>query len=207
MDSGPDTVLADGERRKFDDGDDGAFYDQPRFVQHADEAFRDRLTALYDSELTDGDRVLDLMGSWVSHLPDGEYQVQGHGLNAAELAANDRYDDWLVQDLNAEPSLPFEDGAFDAVLNAVSVQYLQQAEAVFAEVSRVLRPGGVVVVSFSNRMFPTKAIRAWRERDLDERAALVRSYLSATGRFDEPRVVREVGAGDPLYAVVAHRLA
>lgn len=205
MASDPDRVLTDADRRKFDDGDDGAFYDRPRFVHHVGAAFRERLTELYRDHLAPGDRVLDLMGSWVSHLPETDLRVQGHGLNAAELDANDRYEDWVVRDLNAEPSLPFDDGAFDAVLNAVSVQYLQQPERVFAEVARVLAPGGVVVVSFSNRMFPTKAIRAWRERDMDGRAALLCDYLGAAGGFTEPTVVREQPGSDPFYAVLARR--
>jgi hypothetical protein len=207
MASEPDLVLTEADRRKFDDGDDGAFYDQPRFVHHVDDAFRARLTQLYREQLAPGDRVLDLMGSWVSHLPDIDLRVQGHGLNAAELDANDRYDDWFLQDLNADPSLPFDDEAFDAVLNAVSAQYLEQPEQVFASVSRVLAPGGVLVVSFSNRMFPTKAIRAWRERDMDGRAALVCAYLDAAGGFEEPTVIREQPGGDPFYAVVARRVA
>lgn len=205
MASEPDRVLMEDERRKFDDGDDGAFYDQPRFVHHVDDAFRARLTRLYREQLSPGDQVLDLMGSWGSHLPDIDLRVQGHGLNAAELDANDRYGDWFVQNLNADPSLPYDDGTFDAVLNAVSAQYLEQPERVFAAVSRVLAPGGVLIVSFSNRMFPTKAIRAWRERDMDGRAALVCAYLDAAGGFDEPTVIREQPGGDPFYAVVARR--
>jgi SAM-dependent methyltransferase len=76
---------------------------------------------------------------------------------------------------------------------------------VFAEVARVLRPGGVCVVSFSNRMFVQKAVRAWRERDMDERANLVCRYLDSTGAFESPEVVREVPEQDPFYAVVARR--
>lgn len=199
-------VLSDIERRKIDDGDDGAFYDQPRLVHHVDEGFRTRLTELYAAELQPDDRVLDLMGSWVSHLPETDLEVVGHGLNADELAANERYDDWFVQNLNAEQALPFEDGSFDAVLCAVSVQYLQYPGAVFAEVGRVLRPDGVCVVSFSNRMFFQKAVAAWLNRELDERAELVRSYLDAAGTFGPAKVVSETPEDDPFYAVVARRL-
>ena len=199
-------VLSDVQRRKIDDGDDGAFYDQPRFVQHVDDGFRERLSELYAAELQPGDRVLDLMGSWVSHLPEMELSVTGHGLNGEELAANDRYDDWFVRNLNEDQSLPFEDGAFDAVCCAVSVQYLQFPGAVFAEVGRVLRPDGVCVVSFSNRMFFQKAVAAWVNREMDERAELVRSYLEAAEAFGPARVVRGTPADDPFYAVLARRL-
>jgi ubiquinone/menaquinone biosynthesis C-methylase UbiE len=199
-------VLDPAARSKLVEGDDAAFYDQPRFVHHVDEGFRRRLTALYRDVLADGDRVLDLMSSWVSHLPDSwSGEVVGHGLNAEELAANDRLDEWVVQNLNEERALPFDDARFDAVLCAVSVQYLQYPGAVFAEIARVLAPGGVCVASFSNRMFVGKAVRAWRERDMDGRAALVARYFDATEAFTDPDLVRERPAEDPFYAVIARR--
>jgi SAM-dependent methyltransferase len=126
-------------------------------------------------------------------------------MNADELAANPRLDEWFVRNLNAEQSLPLDDASFDAVCCAVSVQYLQFPERVFAEFGRVLAPGGALVVSFSDRMFPTKAIRAWRERDMDGRAALVAAYVDSTGLFEAPSVVRERPGDDPFYAVVARR--
>lgn len=201
-------LLSSSERRRLDSGDDRRFYDRPRFVHHVDGGFRDRLTRLYADHLRDGDVVLDLMGSWVSHLPDRDFErVVGHGLNADELAANDRYDEWFVQDLNTDPVLEFDDGTFDAVTCAVSVQYLQYPGRVFAEIARVLRPGGLCVVSFSNRMFLQKAVRAWRERDVDDRVDLVCRYLESTGAFGSAEVVREVPEHDPFYAVFARRLA
>jgi SAM-dependent methyltransferase len=195
-------VLDDSQRSKLDDDPDGRFYDQPRFVTHADDAFLARLAALYAEVLAPGDRVFDAMGSWVSHLPDEEYErVVVHGLNEAELADNDVADEWFVQDFNREQSLPLPDDAFDAVLCALSVQYLQYPGAVFAEFARVLAPGGVLVVSFTNRMFPTKAVRAWREATMDGRVALVRSYFDAAG-VDLTDVYRDRPGEDPFYAVV-----
>jgi len=201
-------VLSEGEREKVDTGADPAFYDRPRFVTHVDDTFLERLTALYADLLEPGDRVFDAMSSHVSHLPETEFErVVGHGLNRTELAANGALDEWFVQDFNADQSLPLADGAFDAVLCAVSVQYLQYPAAVFAEFRRVLAPGGVLVVSFSNRMFPTKAVRGWRTRSMDERSALVREYVAAAGGFGAVETVRErSGPGtDPFYAVVARR--
>ena len=196
------TVLSDRDRRKRDDRPDETFYAEPRDVTHADDAFLDRLTALYASVTEPGDRVLDAMSSWVSHLPDAEYErVVGHGLNEAELAANDRLDEFVVRDLNADQSLPFADGAFDAVCCALSVQYLQYPGPTFAEFARVLAPGGAVVVGFSNRMFPTKAVRAWRAASMDERADLVERYLAACG-FEVTDRIAERPGGDPFYAVV-----
>jgi len=200
-------VLSAAERRRFDERPDATFYDSPRFVTHADDAFLARVTDLYADVLDPGDRVLDAMSSWVSHLPGepSEYEVVGHGLNAEELAANDRLDEWFVQDFNADRSLPLATGGFDAVCCAVSVQYLQYPGAVFAEFARVLAPGGVLIVSFSNRMFPTKAIRAWREASMEGRADLVCRYVDAAGGFGEPTVVRDRPGRDPFYAVVARR--
>ncbi|MFD1646942.1 class I SAM-dependent methyltransferase [Haloarchaeobius litoreus] len=208
-----DPVLSETDRQKLDSSPDDAFYDQPRFVQHVDEGFRERLTELYCDHLADGDRVLDAMSSWVSHLPDDREfaRVVGHGLNEAELAANPRLDEYVVQNLNVDQRLPFDDASFDAVLCAVSVQYLQYPTAVFREFHRVLAPDGVLVVSFSNRTFHTKAVRAWRERSMDDRAALVRRYCETAG-FERVETVRDPRnsvlpglGGDPFYAVVAHR--
>ena len=196
------TVLLEPERRKRDDRPDGDFYDEPRYVTHADDAFLARLTELYAAETEPGDRVLDAMSSWVSHLPDVPYdRVVGHGLNAAELAANDRLDESVVVDLNREESLPFADDAFDVVCCALSVQYLQYPGRTFAEFARVLAPGGSVVVAFSNRMFPTKAVRAWRTASMEGRGDLVERYLDAGGFAVSERIAERPG-GDPFCAVV-----
>ena len=212
----PDAVLTDEERAQQDDRPDRAFYQEPRLVQHVDEQFRERLTDLYRRQLGAGDEVLDLMSSWVSHLPDelGLGRVAGHGMNEEELAANERLTEYFVQDLNETPGLPLETGAFDAALCAVSVQYLRYPEQVFAEVARVLRPGGIFIVSFSNRMFAQKAIRAWRTASGPGRLQLVKQYFEAVEAFQEPTTIRENpfvpptrrfwgGAPDPFYAVSA----
>ena len=199
------SLLSSTDRAKIDRGADTAFYDQPRFVTHADDEFLRRLTEVYGSVLSDGDRVFDAMSSWVSHLPSRSYaRVVGHGLNAAELDENDAFDEWFVQDLNADQELPLATDGFDAVLCALSVQYLQYPAAVFAEFDRILAPDGVVVVSFTNRMFPTKAIRAWRTADMDERTELVSSYCAAGG-LETVDVVRDRPETDPLVAVIARR--
>ena len=195
-------VLSDVDRQKLDDGPDDRFYDEPRFVTHADETFQTRLTALYETVLDPGDRVFDAMGSWVSHLPETELgRIVGHGLNGAELDANDRYDEWFVQTLTEDRTLPLEDQSCDAVCCALSGQCLQYPEAVFAEFDRVLNTGGTLVVSFTNRMFPAKAVRAWRAASMTEREELVASYIRAGGMTVIDRV-GEGGPGDPFHAVV-----
>jgi SAM-dependent methyltransferase len=196
------SVLSELERTKLDSGDDDAFYDSPRFVTHADEGFLRGLAETYASVLEPGDRILDAMSSWVSHLPDESYdRVVGHGLNEAELAANDALDESVCRNLNAEQSLPFADDAFDAVLCALSVQYLEYPGRVFAEFARVL-DGGALVVSFTNRMFPTKAVRAWRVADMEGRRELVKSYCRAGG-LAVTEVIEERPQSDPLVAVIA----
>jgi SAM-dependent methyltransferase len=195
-------VLSPGDRRKVDDGDDREFYASPRFVTHADDAFLSRLTELYASVMAPGDRVFDAMGSWKSFLPDYDFErVVGHGLNEAELAENGRLDERFLQSFNADQDLPLRSGAFDVVCCALSVQYLQYPGAIFTEFARVLAPGGTVIVSFTNRMFPTKAVRAWRTRSMDERAALVERYIQAGGMTPVRRVTEQPGT-DPFYAVV-----
>lgn len=195
-------VLNERDRQKVDRRPDETFYHAPRFVTHADDAFIDRLQECYTSVLTPGDRVLDAMSSWVSHLPDVPLErVVGHGLNEAELRENDALDEWVIQDLNDQQSLPLADDSFDRVLCALSVQYLQYPEAVFSEFERVLTADGTVVVTFTNRMFPTKAIRRWRVASMDERLALVEQYLDAGG-LQTVETHREQPGDDPFYAVI-----
>jgi SAM-dependent methyltransferase len=155
------------------------------------------------------------MSSWVSHLPaEMEFmEVVGHGLNREELQRNPRLNRYFVQNLNQDMVLPCENAEFAAVLNTVSVQYLQYPEAIFGEICRVLQPGGVAIVSFSNRMFPHKAINAWRDGSDEQHIELVTSYFRSTPGFSEPQVVAHRGGGklpwlsltDPFYGVIAHK--
>lgn len=195
-------VLSDDDRRKIDSSDDDGFYESPRFVTHADDAFTERLTGLYESVITPGDRVFDAMSSWVSFLPEVPVErVVGHGLNEAELEANEQLHEYFRQDFNSNQTLPLEDDSFDVVCCALSVQYLQYPGEIFSEFARILAADGIAVVSFTNRMFPTKAIRAWRTRSMDERGALVEEYFAAGGFAETERIVDKPGT-DPFYAVV-----
>jgi len=152
--------------------------------------------------MSPGDRVFDAMSSWVSFLPPLSFdRVVGHGLNRAELEANEQLDEFFLQDFNTDQRLPLDDAEFDVVCCALSVQYLQYPGTIFSEFERILSPGGTAVVSFTNRMFPTKAVRAWRSRSMDKRAALVEKYLTAGGFTQIERVVDHPG-NDPFYAVV-----
>ena len=213
-------LLKPNQRTKLDESDDALFYDYPRFVNHVDDGFIEQLTELYRQRLRLGSRILDMMSSWVSHLPEdvGFEWVEGHGMNPDELAKNRRLDHYFIQNLNHNPQLPLEDRSFDAVLNAVSVQYLQRPEVVFAEIYRVLKPGGIAVISFSNRMFYQKAIAAWRDGSEAERVSLVKGYFRSVAGFSEPEVIQRtsalppvlqmlgIGSADPFYAVVSERM-
>jgi SAM-dependent methyltransferase len=194
--------------QRADPAPDEVFYREPRFVTHIDDATIEALTGLYRELIPAGSEVLDLMSSWVSHLPeDVEYgRVVGLGMNEQELATNPQLDDYVVHNLNEDPALPFEDASFDFVVNAVSVQYLTQPAAVFASIARVLRPGGTSVVAFSHRMFPTKAVAVWQQLSRDDRARLVASYHVLAGGFEDPIFLDRSPAGaDPLWAVVAKK--
>ena len=194
--------------RKDDEGDDSVFYAPARLVTHIDEPATRALTAYYQTILPAGGVVLDLMSSWVSHLPAKMVfsEVIGHGMNADELRANPRLSRTFVQDLNRTPSLPLEADSCDAALCCVGVQYLQRPLEVFAEVCRVLRPGAPFVVSFSNRCFPTKAVAIWRSLDARGHAALVRLYLERAGFRDiSAELLQDGSRSDPLIAVTGRR--
>lgn len=213
-------LLNPNQREKLDGSDDTLFYEYPRFVTHVDEGFIQQLTDLYRDRLQPNTRIFDMMSSWVSHLPD-EIQfehVEGHGLNAKELARNPRLDHYFVQNLNQNPKLPLEDQSFDAVLNTVSVQYVEYPEAIFTEIHRILKPGGIAIISFSNRMFYQKAIAAWRDGSERDRVELVKRYFKSVPGFSEPEVIERqaqiptilqmfgMPGGDPFYAVIATRI-
>ena len=202
-----DADLPPGAFAKEDTGDDLAFYAPARLVMHIDEVAVAALTGFYRDVLPDGGRVLDLMSSWVSHLPaDRTYgKVVGHGMNAEELAANPRLDRWFVADLNADAALPLTKDAFDAALCCVGVQYLQHRFEVFAQVRRVLAPGAPFIVSYANRCFPTKAVAIWRSLDMREQASLIGLYMERAGFTGvEACVLSDGSRGDPLIAVVGH---
>jgi len=189
---------------KADPSPDAEFYVYPRFVTHIDDGAIATVTQVYRKMLPAGGAVLDLMSSWVSHLPDdvAYTSVVGHGMNAQELAANPRLSKWFVQDLNADPTLPLDDASFDGAGLCVSVQYLQRPVEVFREVVRVLKPGAAFVVSFSNRCFPTKAVAIWQALSGPDQQRLVGSYMQAAGFNKVADHASTPMQGDPLWVVV-----
>jgi hypothetical protein len=172
---------------RADESDDGRFYASPRMVQHIDAHAIQTVVDLHRRLIPAGTRVLDLMSSWTSHLPEDLplARVTGLGMNALELEANPRLAQRVVHDLNRRPELPFADQTFEAIICTVSVEYLTQPLAVFAEAARVLTPGGVFITTFSDRWFPPKVIRLWKALHPFERMGLVREYFSHSGRFHD----------------------
>lgn len=212
-------LLRPQHRTKLNPQDDRLFYDYPRFVTHVDEGFIQQLTDLYRQRLKPQMEVFDMMSSWVSHLPpEMEFaKVVGHGMNEEELASNKRLSSYFVQNLNKDLQLPLEDASFDAVLNTVSVQYLEYPEAIFTEIHRILKPGGVAIFSFSNRMFYEKAIAIWRDSSESQRVELVKGYFTSVPGFTPVEVVSRTSSApnlfqwlggssaDPFYAVIAYK--
>ena len=171
--------------RREDETPDSKFYNNPRYVQHIDNTAIEMVKNTYGRFLKDGMNVLDLMSSWQSHLPDNLRfkRVAGLGLNARELKKNPRVSEPVVQDLNENSRLPFETGYFDAVVCTVSIEYLTDPLAIFREVARVLRDDGYFIVTFSNRWFPSKAIKIWQELHEFERMGMVLEYFIRSGGF------------------------
>jgi len=199
--------LPQGAFTKIDAEEDELFYEPPRLVCHIDDGAIAALTEFYRAALPAGGVLLDLMSSWVSHLPpEIDYaEVIGHGMNATELAANPRLSRWFVQNLNQDTQLPLATASVDAAMICVSIQYLQQPVVVLRDLARVLRPGVPLVISFSNRCFWTKAVAIWRALDDDGHGRLVERYLRHAGfeQIETHRLAEWVeDVSDPMTAVV-----
>jgi SAM-dependent methyltransferase len=186
---------------------DDAFYSWPRLVTHIDDGAIAAVGALYAELGLDGS-VLDLMGSWVSHFRTPPRRLTVLGMNKEELAANPQASETVVHDLNRDPRLPFDDDTFDAAVCCVSIDYLTRPIEVFADVGRVVRAGGPFVCTFSNRCFPTKAIRGWLATTDDEHCKIVAAYFRLATAWSAITVERRTPfphRGDPLFAVWAYR--
>lgn len=210
---------------RLDSAPDSLFYTDPRFVEHVDEQTVKSMTAYISNDAIpkNGDdiRVLDLCSSWTSHIDLSNNnsasnkkpsRISGLGMNAEELARNPVLDDWVVNDLNDKPMLPYDDNTYDVVLCQLSIDYLTKPLEVMKEVGRVLRPNGKVHILFSNRLFLSKAVALWTGADDVDHAYTVACYLHfcngglgnirakdlSTRKGRDKRIM-----GDPLYVVTA----
>jgi SAM-dependent methyltransferase len=190
-----------------DETPDEDFYQSPRMVAHVDEGTLTALTEFYRSFIPQHSDVLDLMSSWISHLP-GEVQlgrVVGLGMNADELAANTQLTQWSVQNLNDQPILPYASESFDRALIVVSIQYLRRPIDVLLSVHNVLREGAELAIAMSHRLFPTKAIVAFQSLSVDERMNLVRYYLDKAGFREIKLIDCSPPNADPLWIVTGKK--
>jgi SAM-dependent methyltransferase len=195
---------------RIDETADENFYSYPRLVVHIDDGAIAKVRDAYHKRIAHGAAILDLMSSWRSHLPEelSPARVTGLGLNRAEMEDNPALTEIVVHNVNTAPRLPFDDASFDAAVMTVSVQYLTHPVEVFADVARVLRPARPFIVTFSNRMFPTKAIALWRAANDEQRVAIVRRYFELSGGFADVEVVSdedgESAASDPIWVVTGY---
>ena len=207
--------LSTYDRTKSDNFDDEIFYQQPRFVHHLSDSFRNRLTSLYSEYLLNHHIILDLMSSWVSHLPSNiSYKkVIGHGMNEAELSSNERLDSFFVQNLNKKQNMPIEDSSVDVGLIVAGWQYLQYPEKVSLELSRVIKSDSLLIISFTNRAFWTKAPNIWTYSSEEKRIEYVTSVLTSNGWRIE-KILNEktqdkklfgfyTSESDPFFSVIA----
>ena len=196
---------------RLDESADPLFYSEPRKVVHIDEPAIATVAQFFRDTLPPYGVILDLMSSWRSHWPGDlpKQRLAGLGLNAEEMADNPDLDDYVVHDLNADPHLPFEPDTFDAVVVTVSIQYMTRPVDVFREVNRILKPGGLFAVIYSNRMFPTKAVAIWRMLNDREHADLIAAYFRHAGNFvdlqDQSHTPPAVAYTDPIYVVMARK--
>ncbi len=196
---------------RIDETDDRLFYAEPRIVTHIDDNAIVAIKEFFDQTLPRNAAILDLMSSAFSHLPEGfpAQRVVGLGLNAVELQVNPALDEYVIHDLNANPTLPFDSGEFAAVIMTVSMQYLTKPVEVFREVHRILQPDGPLVVIFSNRLFPTKAVYIWRVTADAEHAELVEHYFRLAGGYAEITFLDYTPQADeytdPVYIVMAKK--
>lgn len=200
--------------QRYDESPDTQFYDYPRFVTHIDDYAIAAITKYYSRVFppsnTPGVSMLDMCSSWVSHYPRNYKQdrIVGMGMNEEELKRNSVLTDYVVQDLNTNPKLPFEDSSFDIITNVVSVDYLTKPIEVFKEMRRILKPGGLAIMSFSNRCFPTKAISIWTSTSDAEHVWIVGSYFHYAGGFEAPQAIDispNPGRSDPMYIVFSRK--
>lgn len=201
-----------GAFERYDEEPDEFFYEEPRFVTHIDDRAIAAVTQLYRERFPPGGVILDLMSSWVSHLPSevAYSRVVGVGMNEEELAGNPSLTEYSVQNLNQEPRLTFADATFDGAGICVSIQYLTRPIEALREVGRVLKPGAPLVITFSNRCFPTKAVAVWQALDDEGHGKLVMRYMEEAGRFSDIQLMARLARrwnSDPLYAVVGRALA
>jgi SAM-dependent methyltransferase len=199
--------------RRIDESEDELFYRSPRFVVHIDDGAIAKVGEIYARILPEGGTILDLMSSWRSHLPERirAAKVVGVGLNRGEMEDNPALGEIVVHNVNVNPRLPFDEGSFDGAVMTVSVQYVTRPAELFADVGRALKPHAPFVVTFSNRMFPTKAVALWHGANQHQRVAVVREYFAGSAVFEKIETIDRSAPtdppSDPIWAVAGYKIA
>ena len=180
-------------------------------VVHIDGGAIAAIGQFFKEHIPENSEILDLMSSWRSHWPKDhpKKRMVGLGLNDVEMRDNPDLDGYVVHNVNNNPILPFENETFDAVAITVSTQYLTKPIDTFHQVNRILRPGGVFIVSFSNRMFPTKAVLNWRNSTDRGRIDLVGTYMEEAENFEDIQASflnsETSPPDDPMFVVTSRR--
>ena len=186
--------------RRIDERPDALFYRTPRSNGHVDEEAARFLAERNDAALPREGHILDLMAGPATRIPTASRHVVGVGINPEELHVNPTLTESVVHDVNLEPRLPFDDDVFDGALCSAAVQYLVHPLDTFCEVARVLKPGAPFIVAFTTRMYPEKAVLAWRTSDDAAHERLVRTYFEQCAAFGDVRVERhEAEASLPVW--------
>ena len=199
--------------------DDASYYHGARLVNHLDDTALNNLESIYSRLLCPGDKILDLMSSYNSHLSEDfrRSHITGLGMNKEELHQNKMLSYNLVHDLNTRPTLPFENSTFEAVICSLSIEYLTKPLEVMEEIARVTVPGGKFITTFSNRWFAGKEIQPWADLHEFERLGLVLDYYRRVGHFENIRTetirgyprpfddphIDKTWYSDPLFAIWA----
>lgn len=162
---------------------DTIFYAQRLPDSLMDMGARTAVTALYQTSLPVGGTVLDLMAGSLSHYPEEAHfqDVIGLGASKAALDTNPVLKTRIVQDLNADPILPFEDDSLDVITLCDGIAYLTQPLTVLTEALRVLKEGAPLIVTFSDQFHQQKAVAMWQALEPEDRARLVSILLSRAG--------------------------
>ncbi len=217
----PTDFFSDGPFSRSNESDDAIFYKNPRFVTHIDDMAISVMSKIYGNLLSDGIKVLDLMSSWKSHIPANKKLASliGLGLNEEEMSQNSQLDGYVVHDLNKNLHIPFKKEEFDAVICTVSIEYLIYPFEIFEDIARILKPGGIFIITFSNRWFPPKVVNIWTHLHEFERMGLVMEYFLHSRRYsnletfslrglprtENDRHFPEINTSDPVYAVWGKR--
>jgi len=197
---------------------DNIFYNQPRFVNHLDDFAIKKVKSIFSKFLQPNTKILDLMSGWTSHIPTifKKNNIVGLGLCNDELKNNKDLSDYIIHDLNLDYHLPFIKNEFNAVICTSSIEYLIQPIEVTKEVVRILKPGGVFIITISDRWFNGKEILIWSELHAFERLGFVLDLYLKCGNFNNLKTITIRGfprpyndkhiklknTSDPIFAVI-----